>query len=234
MREIRLLTSNDIDVRVAGKNKTKTRVQLLLFKNARVDMEILDETYGAGNWQTDYKEINDVLFCGIGVWVSNQWVWKWSNGVESKGMDEGNNTKGEASDALKRAGFLWGIGRELYNCKNIWVPYQEGDNSYFTVKEIEFDRNTLTPTKIEILDSDGNICYSLGKKIEKKTNKTQDTKESSNYLTVCKLVNDNKDKLSLEQVNIWSEKKFQKRIKDLTDEEFKVLYDGLLKVIQSE
>lgn len=182
MSELRLLTANDIDVRVGSKNKSKTKAQLLLYKDARVDMALLDEIYGAGNWQDDYKEIGGVLYCGIGVFINNQWVWKWSNGVESKGTgeDDTNNIKGEASDAFKRAGFMWGIGRELYNCKGIWIDLTKdeideiddrgkvtkyGKAVYANVREVIFDEKTLMPKKLIIVDSNGKIRYELGKNV---------------------------------------------------------------------
>ena len=131
----RMLTADDIDVRVGGSNKAKTKVSLLFYKDARVDMRILDEIFGAENWQTKYEEIKGVMYCGIGVRASKmdsalpntEWVWKWNAGVESRGTgdEDPNNLKGEASDSFKRAGFLWGIGRELYNCKGTWVDLTE-------------------------------------------------------------------------------------------------------------
>jgi len=166
MSKIRLLTAADIDVRVGSKSKKGDKAQLLLYKDARVDMAVLDEVYGKENWQTQYAVIGDVLFCGIGVFLNNQWVWKWSNGVESKGQEEGNNTKGEASDAIKRAGFLWGIGRELYNCKGIWVDITAEEYLAFSVKEIAFNEQTLMPTRLLIVDSKGNKRYELGKHVE--------------------------------------------------------------------
>ena len=111
---MRKLTSNDIDVKV--KQITAKGAVLLLYKTARVDMDILDEEFGAMNWQSDYKVVKDNLYCGIGVRnkETNEWVWKWDCGIESRADGDGNEKKGEASDAFKRAGFKWGIGRELY------------------------------------------------------------------------------------------------------------------------
>ena len=63
---MRTLKPEEIDVRigtVGAKGCT-----LLLYKNARTDMQILDETFGAMNWQKDYKEIKGNLYCGVGVW----------------------------------------------------------------------------------------------------------------------------------------------------------------------
>ena len=168
MKEIRLLTANDIDVKV--KQVSEKGAVLLLYKNARVDMTILDETYGLQNWECDYKEIKGNLYCGIGVRESEDkpFVWKWDCGIESR-EDDGNEKKGEASDAFKRAGFKWGIGRELYTAPftfaNVPTTQSNGNwklaNPYerFKVKEIEFIARAIT--KLVIVDSKGNTVYSL-------------------------------------------------------------------------
>lgn len=168
MKEIRLLNADDIDVKV--KQVSEKGAVLLLYKNARVDMNILDETFGAENWECDYKEIKDNLYCGIGVRISEEkpFVWKWDCGIESR-EDGGNEKKGEASDAFKRAGFKWGIGRELYTAGFTFasVPTIQNGSSYklanpfekFKVKEIGYtDRNI---TKLIIVDSKGNVVYNM-------------------------------------------------------------------------
>lgn len=99
-------------------------VNLLAYKDARVDMDILDEIVGPGSWQNEYKrDSKNVLQCGIGIYDSSfkHWVWKWSNGTPSDFESE----KGEYSDAFKRAGFMWGIGRCLYNFPAINVILNE-------------------------------------------------------------------------------------------------------------
>ena len=115
---MRPLRADEIEVRVG--QVFEKGVSMLLYKNARTDMAILDELYGASNWQKDYKEIKGNLFCGIGIWDADksQWVWKWDCGTESNTEKE----KGEASDAFKRAGFNVSIGRELYTAPFIWLP----------------------------------------------------------------------------------------------------------------
>lgn len=124
--EFRKLKSDEIEVRVGtvGANG----VTLLLYKNARVDMAILDETVGAENWQRDHKEIKGNLYCGIGIKCGNEWVWKWDCGTESNTEKE----KGEASDSFKRAAVNWGIGRELYTGPQIRVkcPTKRRENGY--------------------------------------------------------------------------------------------------------
>ena len=51
-KEIPLLTASDVDLRVAQLIQTKngTYANLLVYKNARVDMKILDEVFGPMNW----------------------------------------------------------------------------------------------------------------------------------------------------------------------------------------
>ena len=133
----RLLTKDDIQVKV--KQINGNGCLLLLYKDARVDMSILDETYGSDNWACEYKTVGDVLYCGIGVWSekANQFIWKWDCGIESRADGEGNEKKGEASDAFKRAGFKWGIGRELYTAPFIWakVPTVKDENGKWQLKD---------------------------------------------------------------------------------------------------
>lgn len=106
--KFRGLKPEEIDVRVG--TVQKDGATLLLYKDARVDMAILDETVGAENWMRDHKEVKGNLFCGIGIKCGDEWVYKWDCGTESNMEKE----KGESSDSFKRAGFNWGIGRELY------------------------------------------------------------------------------------------------------------------------
>lgn len=111
--EFRKLTENDIEVRVQSiksKDGKPYSAILLLYKNARVDMNILDETVGAENWQREHYDCKGNLFCRVGVRVNDAWIWKSDCGVESQTEAQ----KGEASDSFKRACFNWGIGRELY------------------------------------------------------------------------------------------------------------------------
>lgn len=110
------LKAEEIECRVQTVNEKGC--SLLLYKTARVDAKMLDETVGAENWQNDFKEIDGVLYGGIAIKSDNgEWVYKWDCGTESNTEAD----KGRASDAFKRAGFKWGIGRELYSAPFIWV-----------------------------------------------------------------------------------------------------------------
>lgn len=113
--EFRDLNAEDIEVRV--QSAKANGVVLLLYKNARVDMNILDETIGAEKWQREHYECKGNLFCKVSIWCNNTWVGKADCGTESNTEAQ----KGEASDSFKRACFNWGIGRELYTSPFIWV-----------------------------------------------------------------------------------------------------------------
>ena len=129
-RMFRFLREDEIEVKV--KQVKKAGCVLLLYKTARTDMDILDETVGPYNWGCDYKEIKGNLYCGIWILsnsenVMKDIVWKWDCGIESRSDGKGNEKKGEASDSFKRAGFRWGIGRELYTSPFIWIPSDKVD-----------------------------------------------------------------------------------------------------------
>lgn len=130
--KFRDLKSNEIDVRVSQVGKDW--LTLLLYKDARVDMNILDETVKPENWQRDHKELKGNIYCGISIWdeEKKQWIIKWDAGKESNTEAE----KGEASDSFKRAGTNWGIGRELYTSPMIFIPIEDVDGLInFELKE---------------------------------------------------------------------------------------------------
>lgn len=158
MKEIPLLTANDVECRI--KKITNEGAVLLLYKTARVDMRILDEVYGSMNWQRHHEVINNNLFCTISVWDSekSQWVSKQDVGTESNAEAE----KGQASDAFKRAGFAWGIGRELYDAPFIWISGKVGKYDRFHVTDIQYDREKQEFTRLVIFDDKGKERYRLG------------------------------------------------------------------------
>ena len=124
------LTKDEIECRV--QSVKSNGLVLLLYKDARVDMNILDETVGAENWQREHYECKGNLFCRVGIKTApkmdmtsgkltfdgDSWVWKSDCGTESNTEAQ----KGEASDSFKRACFNWGIGRELYTAPFTWIP----------------------------------------------------------------------------------------------------------------
>lgn len=179
--DIPLLTEKDIECRVQSVSRAKTgRVGavLLLYKDARVDMRILDQVFGPGNWQRTHEVINGNLFCNIDIWDAEKraWVRKQDVGVESNTEKE----KGQASDAFKRAGFNVGIGRELYTGPFIYVEladnefYSEGQNgrkevlkcysnTRFTVTHVAYnDRREIC--ELVIADRNGNVRFDMNKR----------------------------------------------------------------------
>ncbi len=118
MKELifRKLRADEIDARVAKIGKEG--LSLLLYKDARVDQKLLDETVGPMNWQREH--CRDNANCIVSIWdeEKSQWIRKEDTGTESNTEAE----KGLASDSFKRACFNWGIGRELYTAPFIWVP----------------------------------------------------------------------------------------------------------------
>lgn len=109
------LRADEIECRVA--QAKENGVSLLLYKDARCDQTILDETVGAMNWQRHH--VRDNANCIVSIWDGerNMWVSKEDTGTESYTEKE----KGLASDSFKRACFNWGIGRELYTAPTIKV-----------------------------------------------------------------------------------------------------------------
>ena len=148
MRKFRLLTEKEIECRISEIAKNGSFVKILLYKTARTDAALLDEIYGEDRWQNEYKMLDGRLYCGIGIKSDcGEWIWKWNVGTESNMEAE----KGQASDAMKRAGFVIGIGTELYSAPEIKVysdscNIKEYNGKYkcydkFDVEKIKYDDN---------------------------------------------------------------------------------------------
>lgn len=144
MNRFRLLEADEIECRIS--TIKENGLSLLLYKTARTDANLLDETVGEDNWTNDFKLIDGVLYGGLGVNYGTGFIWKWDAGTESNTEAE----KGRASDAFKRAGFKHGIGRELYTAPFIWIPKQKCNiskndkgkyycNDPFEVEKIVYD-----------------------------------------------------------------------------------------------
>lgn len=108
--KFRELRADEIECRVGTVSKQGKGLSLLLFKDARVDANILDETVGPENWQCEFYDCKGTLFCKVGIAIDRgedfkEWVWKDDAGSPSN-MEA---AKGEASDAFKRACFKWGM-----------------------------------------------------------------------------------------------------------------------------
>ena len=180
--EFRKLKADEIECRVS--TVKSNGVSLLLYKDARCDMNILDETVGSMNWQRVHSRDN--ANCTVLIWDSekSQWVGKEDTGTESNTEKE----KGLASDSFKRACFNWGIGRELYTAPFIWVtdckvkPSGRKDkygndiltcSDRFQVVSIDYDKNgkinNLKIANAKTLEE----VYTMGTSTKQTTKKAQ-------------------------------------------------------------
>ena len=133
----RLLRADEIECRVGQKSKDKSKYSVLLYKTARTDMAILDEVFGWDNWQSEHYQVKDKDFCRISVRLSDgTWISKSDCGDETNVEAR----KGESSDAMKRAGVQFGIGRELYSAPIMWLSSEINEYS-LKVEHIAYDSN---------------------------------------------------------------------------------------------
>ena len=148
--KFRDLKASEVDARIGQVGNGY--FTLLLYKDARVDMALLDEVVGADRWQREHYSVKDNLFCRVGILTENGWVWKADCGTESKTEGE----KGEASDSFKRACVNWGIGRELYTAPKIFINSDSCEKgSVPDVKNFTVDRMTVTDKEITQLQISG-------------------------------------------------------------------------------
>lgn len=168
--KFRCLKADEIDCRIA--TVRANGITLLLYKDARVDQNILDETVGPMNWQRRHCREN--ANCIVSIWDDDkqQWIEKEDTGTESYT----EKAKGLASDSFKRACFNWGIGRELYTAPFIWIGDKDckitakkidGKEAYtcydkFSVSQIGYDDDG----RINVLeignDRTGRAVYRIG------------------------------------------------------------------------
>lgn len=166
----RPLTKDEIDCRVATCNCNG--VTLLLYKDARVDQNILDKTFGIFGWQRSHQLIDGNLYCTVSIRNpdTGEWVHKQDVGKESNAEKE----KGQASDSFKRACFNLGIGRELYTAPFIWVPKElvtikkdnKGkDTTYdkFSVRSITIEGGKIVQLEVQN-DTRKCVVYTYGTK----------------------------------------------------------------------
>ena len=181
MKELKFrdLKADEIECKVS--TVSEKGCSLLLYKTARTDMDLLDETVGAYNWKCSYREVKGNMYCTISIYdeEKKEWIDKEDCGVESA---FGDKEKGEASDAFKRAGFKLGIGRELYTAPFIWVKADDiamvkkaenGKEKYVTydkfyVEKIKIENKRITALAIKNQRNERVYVYMEKKEEEKK------------------------------------------------------------------
>ena len=165
--KIRLLKAEEIECRAAIVKETG--LCLLLYKDARVDQRILDETFGAFGWQRSHQCIDGNLYCTVSVYDKSTGLWISKQDVGAIGYAE--KEKSQASDSFKRACFNWGIGRELYTAPFIWVTAEMATirrdknkdrlhcNDHFSVQSIGYNENREIHALTVVNDSNGRVVY---------------------------------------------------------------------------
>ncbi len=195
--EFRNLRADEIEARIAM--VSEKGCQILLYKNARCDMNILDQAVGPLNWQRDHKELKGNMYAGISIFdpEKGMWVTKWDCGTESFTEAE----KGEASDSFKRAGFNWGIGRELYTAPFIWFKATQLKNhsqdersgkwrctDSFGVEAVEYTGNKISYLKI--VDNKSKEVYTWGRSRELQPENVNDRITEEEYAMLNQLLSD--------------------------------------------
>lgn len=171
---IRLLKANEIECRVSIVRENG--LSLLLYKDARVDQRILDETFGLFGWKRSHQCIDGNLYCTVEIYDRENGTWVAKQDVGTTGYAE--KEKSQASDSFKRACFNWGIGRELYSAPFIWVPSanavikKNGDklycNDHFSVRSIAYNKDReIVGLTITNDSNKGQVVYELKEKNEK-------------------------------------------------------------------
>lgn len=165
--KFRDLRADEVECRIGTINEKG--LTLLLYKDARCDMNILDETAGEENWQREHYEVKGNMYCRVGIYCGGIWVWKSDCGTESYTEKE----KGESSDSFKRACVNWGIGRELYTSPFIWISSSQytpttvnnkpTTREKFKVVEMEIENKTIVYLKI-MNATKGTIVYEYDNK----------------------------------------------------------------------
>ena len=164
---IRALRADEIECRIG--TISEKGLSLLLYKDARADMRILDETFGCLGWKRTHQSIDGNLYCTVELWDSEkkEWISKQDVGTVSYTEKE----KGQASDSFKRACVTVGIGRELYSAPFIWVSAQKCNIQRKNDKWICYDKFAVTDitysesreiTGLTIVNQDsGEVVYSM-------------------------------------------------------------------------
>lgn len=137
----RTLRADEIECRVS--QISDKGLLLLLYKDARCDQNVLDETVGPLNWQRHHSREN--ANCTVSIWDADkkQWIEKEDTGTESNTEAQ----KGLASDSFKRACFNWGIGRELYTAPRIFIPATKCNITERNGRKVCYDDFTVTEIK---------------------------------------------------------------------------------------
>ncbi len=164
MGAVRLLKSDEIECRVSV--ISEKGLSLLLYKDARVDQKILDETFGMFGWKRSHQCIDGNLYCTVEIRDQETGEWIAKQDVGTTGYAE--KEKSQASDSFKRACFNWGIGRELYSAPFIWIPaskvqLQKKNDRYYCSENFHVTGITYSESReitgLSITNDSGEIVF---------------------------------------------------------------------------
>lgn len=112
-------------------DKAKPWVKVLAYIDNRAMQDRLDDVCGVGGWRNEFRPMNDGMLCGLSILIDGEWVTKWDGAPQT----EIEAVKGGLSNAMKRAGVQWGIGRYLYH---VDVTFGRiADNNDWSAKEVK-------------------------------------------------------------------------------------------------
>ena len=232
MKEIRKLRADEIEARVGIVKKNG--ISLLLYKDARCDMNILDETFGIMGWQRKHELINGSLFCTVSIkGEDGEWIGKQDVGVQSYT----EAVKGAASDSFKRACFNVGIGRELYTAPFIWIPSDKvnivEDNGKLKVKDsfhvsyISYDEGGKVIRSLEIRNQKSEIVcqFNMENKVPKQASRSANKNQLSDYR--MKRLYDEMERTGVTEQKIVE--RFHVSLVNLTERDYKRIMSALEK-----
>ena len=214
---IRLLKAEEIECRVSVINEKG--LSLLLYKDARVDQKILDETFGIFGWKRSHQSIEGNLYCTVEIYDKESGEWVAKQDVGTTGYTE--KEKSQASDSFKRACFNWGIGRELYTAPFIWIPVdkaaiqmKEGQNKEkryycndrFSVSSIQYNEDREISALV-IVNDKGQAVYAMKLRndtaaMDESKRKVADQDDNKRKATQKK---SQKTSISIDQMNLLQE-----------------------------
>lgn len=199
MNAVRLLKADEIECRISV--ISEKGLSLLLYKDARVDQKILDETFGMFGWKRSHQSIDGNLYCTVEIRDQETGEWIAKQDVGTTGYAE--KEKSQASDSFKRACFNWGIGRELYSAPFIWVPaskvqMQKKNDKYYCNEDFHVTAITYSESReitgLSVTNDRGEIIFDwklqnrgAGKKEnEKKSSMHKEAENASAKTTAAK------------------------------------------------
>lgn len=210
---VRLLNADEIECRVAAVKENG--LSLLLYKDARVDQKILDETFGPFGWKRSHQCIDGKLYCTVEIKDSETGEWIGKQDVGTTGYAE--KEKSQASDSFKRACFNWGIGRELYSAPFIWIPaskvqIKKKDDKYYCSENFHITSIAYSSsreiTELSITDSRGKSIFEWKLNNRESGKKVADEKNSGKKAGISKAqMNDLETELQRTGVTVEAVKK---------------------------